>query len=357
MHIAFFELEGWEKSLIKNRLGHTHKLTFIDGPLQDAHLPQVRDADVLGVFIYSHLDAKRLAKLPKLKMIATFSTGFDHIDIAECTKRGIVVANVPTYGSHTVAEHTMALMLALAKKIILCAERTRGGDFSIDGLRTFDLADKNLGLIGFGRIGSQAARMARALSMKVWVYDPHADDNLLDLLRCRRARTLDELLAVSDVISLHTPLTPQTAHIINKSTIAKMKKGVILINTARGGLIDTQALVDGLDSGRIGGAGLDVLEEETAIKEERQLASPEFASRVDLGTLVANHRLLNKHQNVIITPHNAFNSHEALRRIVDTSLDNIEHYLSGHSTNAVNAKELAGAKPAGPKAQKKTKKK
>ncbi|MCL6088884.1 MAG: NAD(P)-binding domain-containing protein [Candidatus Marsarchaeota archaeon] len=344
MRIAFFELEGWEKGPINGRLGRGNQITFISGPLNDGNISQVRDAEVLGLFIYSRLDAKRLAKLPRLKMVATFSTGFDHIDMAECTRRGIVVANVPTYGSHTVAEHTMALMLALAKKIILCAERTRAGDFSIEGLRTFDLADKNLGMIGFGRIGSQAARMARALSMKVWVYDPYADDNLLDLLRCQRAHTLDELLAKADVITLHTPLTPQTEHIINKATIAKMKKGVIIINTARGGLIDTQALVEGLDSGHVGGAGLDVLEEETAIKEERQLAAPEFAASVNMKTLVANHRLLNKHMNVIITPHNAFNSHEALRRILDTSMENIEAYVHGKPANAVNGKELAGKK-------------
>ncbi|VVB57488.1 Glyoxylate reductase [uncultured archaeon] len=340
-NVAFFELEGWEKGPIKSRLEKGNKLTFVNGPLDDGNLAQVKDVEVLGVFIYSKLDAKRLAKLPKLKMVATFSTGFDHIDMAECTRRGIVVANVPTYGSHTVAEHTMALILALAKKVILCAERTRTGDFSIEGLRTFDLADKHLGMIGFGRIGSQAARMARALSMKVMVYDPYADDNLLDLLRCTRANTLDELLRVSDVITLHTPLTPQTRHIVNKDTLAKMKKGVIIINTARGGLIDTEALVEALDSGHVGGAGLDVLEEETVIKEERQLASPQFASSVNMQVLVANHRLLNKHMNVIITPHNAFNSHEALKRILDTSLDNIGGFLTGKPANAVNGKDLA----------------
>ncbi|MFH1094881.1 MAG: NAD(P)-dependent oxidoreductase [Candidatus Micrarchaeota archaeon] len=336
-NIVFYELEQWERAHVKSCL-KSHALTFIDGPMDEKNVAHAAKADVLGVFIYSRVGAAQLAKMPKLRMITTFSTGFDHIDLATCSKRGIPVANVPSYGSHTVAEHTLALMLALSKKIVQSVERTRQGNFSLEGLHTFDLADKTLGLIGFGKIGSHVAKTAKALGMHVRVYDPYADANLMELLTCKSV-SLDELLNESDIISLHTPLTPGTKYIINKETIAKMKKGVILINTARGGLIDNKALVDAILSGHVGGAGLDVLEEERAIKEERQLVSPEFSGSFDLRTVVANQILYNK-PNVIITPHNAFNSQEALRRIVDTSLENVEGFLAGKPVNVVNAKEI-----------------
>ena len=341
--IAFFELEGWEKAHIRNRL-LGHDVVFINGVLDDKNIAEAARAEALGIFIYSKIGPKQLAQMPHLKMISTFSTGFDHIDMAACAHRNIMVSNVPAYGSQTVAEHTIALMLALAKKIVMSSERTKQGNFSIEGLRTIDLYDRTLGLIGFGRIGSHVAKTAKALGMHVRIYDPYADPNLVELLNCKLVG-LDELLAHADIISLHTPLTPQTKYIINAETIAKMKKGVLIVNTARGGLVDNKALVDAVLSGHVGGAALDVLEEEKAIKEERQLVSPEFSGAFDLRTVVANQILFNK-PNVIITPHNAFNSQEALKRILDTSLDNIEAYLRGKPANVVNGKEPGEGKPA-----------
>lgn len=354
--IAFFELEGWEKAHIRNRL-LGHDVVFINGVLDDKNIAEAARAEVLGIFIYSKVGPKQLSQMPHLKMISTFSTGFDHIDMAACTHRNILVSNVPAYGSQTVAEHTIALMLALAKKIVMSAERTKQSNFSIEGLRTIDLYDRTLGLIGFGKIGSHVAKTAKALGMHVRIYDPYADPNLAELLNCKLVG-LDELLAHADIISLHTPLTPQTKYVINTETIAKMKKGVLIVNTARGGLIDNKALVDAVLSGHVGGAALDVLEEEKAIKEERQLVSPEFSGAFDLRTVVANQILFNK-PNVIITPHNAFNSQEALKRILDTSLDNIESYLRGKPANVVNGKESKGEGKAvekeAPASKKKTK--
>ena len=348
--IAFFELEGWEKAHIRNRL-LGHDVVFINGVLDDKNIAEAARAEVLGCFIYSRLGAKQLGQMQRLKMISTFSTGYDHIDMAACNQRNILVSNVPAYGSQTVAEHTVALMLALAKKIVLSSERTKQGNFSIEGLRTIDLYDRTLGLIGFGKIGSHVAKTAKALGMHVRIYDPYADPNLVELLNCKLVG-LDELLAHADIISLHTPLTPQTKYIINAETIAKMKKGVLIVNTARGGLVDNKALVDAVLSGHVGGAALDVLEEEKAIKEERQLVSPEFSGAFDLRTVVANQILFNK-PNVIITPHNAFNSQEALKRILDTSFDNIEAYLRGKPVNLVNNKEQKGeGKPAEKEAKK-----
>lgn len=330
--VAFFELEEWEREYIFRKLrGQT--LKFIEGHLDGKNISEVADADIISTFIYSKIGEKELAALPKLKMIATRSTGYDHIGIGECASRGITVCNVPSYGSETVAEHTMALILALSKKLLPSIERTRRGDFTLDGLRTFDLEKKTLGIVGLGKIGAHTAKMARSFGMKVIAYSPHPDAALAKKLHCKLV-TLDELLAKSDVISLHAPLTPETRHMINSGTIAKMKKRVILVNTARGGLVDAKALVEGLDSGKIAAAGLDVLEEECNIKEERQILSPQFAGECDLKTVLANHMLLNK-QNVIITPHNAFNSNEALQRILDTTVENINSYLNGKPVNAV----------------------
>jgi D-lactate dehydrogenase len=175
--------------------------------------------------------------------------------------------------------------------------------------------------------------MARSFGMKVVAFSPHTDEATAKKFRCRLV-ALDELLAKSDIISLHAPQTPQTRHMINAEAIAKMKKGAILVNTARGGLVDAKALLAALDSGQIAAAGLDVLEEECNVKEERQVLSPEFAGECDLKAVLANHILLNK-PNVIITPHNAFNSSEALQRILDTTRENIEGFVGGKIANAV----------------------
>jgi D-lactate dehydrogenase len=331
--IAFFELEGWEQSYLKRRLGRRHKLLFIDGALSEKNISQAADADVLSVFIYSRVGEKELSQLPKVKLIATRSTGYDHVGLKACAARGITVCNVPAYGSETVAEHTMALVLALAKKLPQSMERTRHGEFTTNGLRTFDLEKKVLGIVGLGKIGQHVAKMARSFGMKVIAHSPHTDEATARKFRCKLV-SFDELLAKSDVITLHAPLTPETKHMINAETIAKMKKGAMLVNTARGGMVDAKALLAALDSGQIAAAGLDVLEEECNVKEERQVLSPEFAGECDLKAVLANHILLNK-PNVIITPHNAFNSSEALQRILDTTRANIEAFGQGQAQNTV----------------------
>jgi len=330
--IAFFELEGWEKDYLKRKL-RKHKLVFIDGALSDKNIPQAADADILSVFIYSRIGEKELARLPNVKLIATRSTGYDHVNVADCRKRGITVCNVPSYGSETVAEYAMALMLSLAKKIPQSMERTRKGEFTTTGLRAFDLEKKTLGIVGLGKIGQHVAKMARSFGMKVVAASPRLTQEEAKKYKCKLV-TLDELLAKSDIISLHAPQTAETRHMINAESIAKMKKGVILVNTARGGLVDARALLSALDSGQIGAAGLDVLEEECNVKEERQVLSPEFAGECDLKAVLANHILLNK-PNVIITPHNAFNSSEALQRILDTTRENIEAFVGGKAENTV----------------------
>ena len=235
--IAFFELEGWEKDYLKRKLGRKHRLIFIDGALSEKNISQASGADIISVFIYSRVGGKELERLLALRLIATRSTGYDHIDLKACAARGITVCNVPSYGSETVAEHAMALVLALAKKLPQSMERTRRGEFTTIGLRTFDLEKKVLGIIGLGKIGQHVAKMARSFGMNVVAFSPHTDEATAKKFRCRLV-ALDELLAKSDIISLHAPQTPQTRHMINAESIAKMKKGAILVNTARGGLED-----------------------------------------------------------------------------------------------------------------------
>ncbi|MCX7886717.1 MAG: hydroxyacid dehydrogenase [Verrucomicrobiae bacterium] len=332
MKIAFFELHDWEEQHLRPRLVPGNELLVFRRPLEDADLPQLRDVEVLSPFIYSKLTAERLAELPCLKLISTRSTGYDHVDIAECNRRGITVCNVPFYGENTVAEHTFALILALSRKVHEAFVRVRAGNFSLEGLRGFDLKDKTIGVIGAGRIGMHVIRIARGFGMNVLAYDIRRDPFLAEVLGFCYAN-LDILLAASDIITLHAPYTPQTHHLINRDNIRRIKPGAILINTARGGLVDTQALLEALDEGLLAGAGLDVLEGEEAIYEERALLE-NTVNPERLRIAIQNHLILKK-PNVVFTPHNAFNSREALLRILDTTAENILAFAAGTPKNTV----------------------
>ena len=330
--ITFFELEQWEKEYFKKNLKNC-ELKFIDDHLNEKNANEIKDFDAIGVFIYSIVDKKMLQKLSKLKLIVTLSTGFDHIDLKECSKRKITVCNVPHYGENTVAEHTFALILNLTRKIHKAYDRTVKGDFSLDGLRGIDLQGKVLGVVGTGSIGQHVIRIARGFEMNVLAFDRFKNPKLERKLGFRYS-SFGDLLKKADIITLHLPYNKSTHHLINKKAISGMKKGAFIVNTARGGLIDTSALVDGLQSGKIGGAGLDVLEGECFIKEEKQILSRHFLKECDLKTVLQNHILL-KQDNVIITPHNAFNSWEALHRILDTTILNISSYLKKKPVNVV----------------------
>ncbi|MBI2649961.1 hydroxyacid dehydrogenase [Candidatus Woesearchaeota archaeon] len=330
--IAFFELEQWEKEYLSKRLKN-YKLQFIDSHLNENNANQAKDANAIGIFIYSAVNKKILDKLPNLKLIVTLSTGFDHIDLKECRKRKISACNVPHYGENTVAEHTFALILNLTRMIHKAYERTTKGDFSIEGLRGTDLQGKTLGVVGIGSIGQHVARIAKGFEMKAIAYDKFRNLKLAKRLGFKYA-SFDYLLKNSDIITVHVPYNKETHHLINKKSISKMKNGVLIINTARGGIIGTSALLEGLRSGKIGGAGLDVLEGECLIKEEKQILSKHFLKECDLKTVLQDHLLL-KHPSVIITPHNAFNSWEALHRILDTTILNINSFLKKKPVNVV----------------------
>jgi D-lactate dehydrogenase len=329
--VVFFEVEPWEKGYINSTLADAMPVITSE-KLDETTIDQYRDCEVISIFIYSAINMEVLAKLPNLKFIATRSMGFDHIDLAACKEKGIIVANVPVYGAHTVAEHTIALMLAVSRKIVPSVERAKKGDFSSVGLTGFDLFGKTLGVIGTGHIGKNVCELGVAFGMQVQAYCHHEDSELC--ARGVKYLPLDDLLASSDVISLHLPHNGETEHLININNINKFKKGAILINTARGALIETKAILQGLEEGILAGVGLDVLEEENALKEEREFLASEHIAKGDIQTELLDHILLER-DDVVITPHNAFNSKEALQEILETSLGNVKNFLSGAPTNIV----------------------
>lgn len=317
MKIAFFEITESEQEKFAKALAG-EELFFFDKTLQEVAIEQYNEAEILSVFVHSNITSEILTQLPHLKKICTRSTGTDHIDLNACSANHITVKNVPLYGENTVAEHAFALMLSLSRKIHQSYVRSMQGKFSTEGLQGFDLKDKTIGIIGGGRIGLHVARMAKSFGMHVRVYDIHKDEFLAELINFKYVN-LPELLATSDIVSLHVPLNPHTEHIINRESLAQMKDGALLINTARGGLVETGALIEALKSGKISGAGLDVIEGEEYLIEENIFHSPiEKAAQ-----LIVESKQLLENENVVLTPHNAFNSIEAVNRIIDTTIENI----------------------------------
>jgi len=331
MKIIFFELKGWEKSYLEKRV-KKHLLEFDSDQLDFENVKKAKDFDIVSVFIYSKIDKRILQKLPKLKLIVTRSTGFDHIDLKECKKRKITVCNVPFYGENTVAEHTFALILSLSRNIHKSYLRTLRSDFSTEGLKGSDLKGKTLGVIGAGHIGLHVIRIAKSFGMEVLTYDINQNEFLAEVLGFKYV-SFKELLNKSDIITLHVPYNKHTHHLINKDTINMIKKGAILINTSRGGVVSTEALIEALDKKILSGVGLDVLEGEELVKEEKQLLYDKKNINT-LVNLVKDHILLRR-DNVVFTPHIAFYSQEALERILDTTVQNIHAFLAKNPQNVV----------------------
>jgi len=292
---------------------------FFDEILSAETMPPDRGFEIAGVFMDSPVSAAVIDGLPDLKFITTLSTGFDHIDLQAAAAKGIPVSSVPAYGEVTVAEFAFALILALSRKIPASRDRVRvEKKFTTDGLTGFDLAGKTLGVVGAGRIGKHAVTMGRGFGMNVIAFDVIHDDAFAAQTGMSYV-SLEELLAKSDVITIHCPYMPSTHHLINANNIGLVKKGAYLVNTARGAVVETPALLGALKSGQLAGAGLDVIEGEEDMKKGNLGALEEFLAM----------------PNVIVTPHNAFNTNEAFVRILDTTIDNIVAYLQGSPINVV----------------------
>jgi D-lactate dehydrogenase len=324
MSIVFYDVEEWEQELLPKEIAG-QPVKFVPGRLTAASAGEAAEAEVVAVFSWSTIDAKVLAALPRLRHVVTRST-----------EHGITISNVPEYGVRTVAEHTFALMLAISRKILHCDNRTKKCDFSRDGLRGFDLEGKTLGIVGCGKIGSAVAEIARAFAMRALVFDQQRDEELAKRLGFTYVDSLTDLLRQSDVVSLHAPLPDETRGMINEVSLSAIKHGAILINTARGDLVKTTAVLKALETGQLAGAGLDVLENEKIIHDEAEVLASEVPSPEHV-TALLNNRIMLTNPNVIITPHNAFNSDEAVTKIAETTVKNIEAYFAGKPINLVAA--------------------
>lgn len=332
MRIKIFEVEEWERTAFQD-LADGHDVEMLADPFRPREAARHRDAEIISTFIYSKFDSESLAAMDKLKLIATRSTGYEHIPLNICADQGVTVCNVPSYGKNTVAEHVFGLLLAISHKLEQAIDRTRKGDFSLRGLQGFDLAGKTFAVIGTGDIGREAIRIANGFSMNVLAYDLKPDADF-----AREAGFeyvgFDDLLARADIITLHVPANPKTRHMIADDEFRKMKDGVVLINTARGDILDTRSLVRALAEGKVAAAGLDVLPEEPVIREEAELLRSIYEEHHDLNTLLADHVLVHM-RNVLVTPHSAFNTKEAVQRILDTTAANIQAFIQGEPVNVV----------------------
>ncbi len=343
--IYFLETEAEEQGFFAEYLAG-HELHFVSQPEEVGE-----EVEILSTFINSKITEEFLASHPRLRLIATRSTAVDHLPMEACHAHGVAVAQVAGYGETTVAEHTFALILALSRRLREAMIAPKGGRFSYQAARGFDLAGKTMGIIGMGHIGQHVAELANAFRMKVLAYDVEHPAELARALHFTFV-PLSELLAEAHVITLHASLSAATYHILNRETLAQCRPGVLIINTARGSLIDSQALREALDSGHVGGAGLDVLEDERVMRQpvshiiagdivqhlrsDAEAHDARDADRVrELQELLLSDALLAK-SNVVFTPHVAFNSVEAIERLLLATVENIRAFAEGRVGNAAS---------------------
>jgi D-lactate dehydrogenase len=308
---------------------HQYDLHFQESHL-DAETAVLADGfDVVCPFVNDSVDAATLERLHQggIRLIALRSAGFNHVDLHAAQRLGIPISRVPAYSPHAVAEHAAGLILALNRRLPRAVARTREGDFSLHGLLGFDLHGKTVGVIGTGMIGRVFARIMAGFGMRVLAYDPGTPAEDLLALGAHYV-PLDTLLAEADVVSLHCPLVPDTYHLIDEAALTKMKRGAMLINTGRGGLVESNALIGALKSGQLGNLGLDVYEEEGGLFFEDH-------SHVPLQDDVLARLLM--FPNVIVTAHQAFFTREAMNEIAQTTLGNVAAWLSGAPRNVVTA--------------------
>lgn len=328
--IAFFGTMPYDKATFKAvNEQYGFDIKFHTGNLSLDNVSLTRGVEAVCVFVNDNVDAELILRLKEygVRLIALRCAGYNNVDIAAAQRAGIAVARVPAYSPHAVAEYAVALMLSLNRKIQRASWRTRDGNFSLNGLMGFDMYGKTLGVIGTGKIAKVLIGILRGFGMKILAYDLYpdhafAESNGVDYV------SLDELYAGSDIISLHCPLTPETEYLINRESIAKMKRGVMIINTGRGRLIHSDDLIEGLKTKQVGFAGLDVYEE-----EEPYFYKDKSDKIIDDDTLA---RLLS-FNNVIMTSHQAFFTEEATQNIAHTTLSNVLDFVEGRPlVNAVH---------------------
>lgn len=328
-YISFYNANATEQQRFTELLrGSDHDYEFVEEELSlENSNPK---ADVISIFVSDNVTREVMERFPKLKLIATRSTGFDHIDMQAAKEKDITVVTVPRYGEKTVAEYTFALLLGLSRKLPQTQEAIREGHVVPSTLSGFDLDGKTLGIIGTGKIGQHVAQIAKGFSMKVIAFDLFPNDAKAQELGFTYV-SLEELSRQSDIISLHAPATPETHHLIDKEFLARVKSSAVLVNTARGELVDTHALVEALGDNRLASAGLDVLEHESLLLG----FSAEHTATNESAQAIIDIAHLREMPSVIITPHNAFNTLEAVDRIRQTTVQNIIDFYKGQTPNKV----------------------
>jgi D-lactate dehydrogenase len=299
--ISFLDVDKDDRALIAERYPSARTLGV---PSESEIAASCSDSEAVVTFITVPFPRSLIEKLPRLKLLCTRSVGFDHIDIDACRERGIVVCNVPDYGSHVIAEHVFALLLSTLRHVREGDERVEGGTFDYHGLRGVTLRGKTLGIIGTGKIGRMVAQIAHGFSMKILATDHCRTLELEELLDVQYV-PLDELLAKSDIITIHVPAIPETDHMISSAAFKQMKDGAILVNTARGSVIDSPALVKAIKSGKVRYALLDVLEHEKNFTENKELIA---------------------FPNVVSTPHIAFYTDESMHNMYFDAFDSIDQW-------------------------------
>lgn len=334
MRVAVFSAKPYDRQFLDaaNRAAG-HALTYFDAHLSPETSALASGAEAVCAFVNDRVDAAVLAALREqgTRLVALRAAGFNNVDLVAARHARITVARVPAYSPHAVAEHTLALILALNRKIHRAYNRVREGNFALDGLLGFDLHGKTAGVVGTGKIGEVVAGLLAAFGCTVLAHDPRPNPACLGL--GARYVTLPELLGAADIVTLHCPLTPATHHLIGAGALATLKRGMMLINTSRGAVIDTHAAIRGLKDGTIGSLGLDVYE------EEADLFFEDLSNRVIGDDVFA--RLLT-FPNVIVTGHQAFFTAEAMTRIAETTIANITAFArDGRAVHEVSTEKLA----------------
>lgn len=325
LRVAFFNAADLDQAFFRQHLSG-HELVMVEGDLTPETAAQAAGADVISVRVSSRVTAEVMAGIPKLRHIACRTTGFDNVDLTYAAAHGITVSTVPAYGENTIAEYAFMLMLAVARHLLPASGVARHGLTDNDPhLTGFDLGGKTLGVIGAGRIGRHAARIGRGFDMKVLAYDVYPNEAAAKEIGYTYA-SLDEILKSADYLTLHAPATPETHHLMNAQAFAQLKPGVIMVNTGRGSLVDTQALLDALKDGRLAGAGLDVVEGEEYLKLSP--AQRRQHPNALLDELMAQ-------PNVVLTAHNGANSADAQARIRQTVVANLTAWEAGHPQNLI----------------------
>ena len=321
MKTAVFSARRYDKTMLaRANTNAGHELRFLEDRLSVDSAPLAAGCEAVCVFVNDTVDAAVLAILARqgTRLIATRSTGFNHIDAASAARCGIAVVRVADYSPHSVAEFAVGLLLAVNRKIARASVRTREGNFELDGLMGFDLHGKTVGVIGTGKIGVIFARIMAGFGCTVVGHDPYPSAAFE--AAGGRYLPVGELLASSDVISLHCPLTADNRHIVDAAALARIKRGSILVNTSRGGLVDTEAATEALKSGRLGGLAIDVYEQEAS------LFFQDLSSTIICDDVIQR---LVSFPNVIVTGHQAFFTEEAVGQIMQTTIDNLSAFDRG----------------------------